>query len=214
MSSQSEHPSLGRRLFVWMVENPFVFYYLRTHFYWGTMKRLRRALDLQPGEWLLDVGCGSGMGAGLTRGTYVGIDTDFTYLRFARRRLRHRPTHTFMAMSALDLGFRNGAFDKAMMLNVVHHLDDAMADRFLGTLARVVRKKVFVLDHDIERDNIVSGWLVKQDRGAYMRPFAALRDLLAHHYEVENAGRFFNIEHTVACVLFTLVPRCCRRKAL
>jgi cyclopropane fatty-acyl-phospholipid synthase-like methyltransferase len=168
---------------------------------------LRRILDMQPGERLLDVGCGSGMGAGLTRGTYVGIDTEMTYLRFARNRLRDQPRYTFMAMSVLDMAFREGSFDKAMMLNVVHHLDDAMADRFLGALASMVRKKVYVLDHDIERDNPVSAWLVRQDRGAHMRPFAALREVLTQHYAVENAERFFNAEHTVSCVVFTLAPR-------
>jgi len=205
--SSEPHSSLGRRFFIRVVENPAVFFYLRTHFYWGTMRRLRRVLDIRPGERLLDVGCGSGMGAGLTRGTYVGVDTDMTYLRFARNRLRASATHTFMAMSALDLAFRDGAFDKAMMLNVVHHLDDDMADRFLGTLARVVRKKVFVLDHDIDRDNAVSGWLVRQDRGGYMRSFEPLRRLLGHHYEIERVDRFFNLEHTVSCVVFTLLPR-------
>jgi len=210
MTSEFPHgasATLVKRVVHRVVQSPAVFYYARTHFYWGTMRRVRRTLDMQPGERLLDVGCGSGMGAGLTRGMYVGVDTDLTYLRFARRRLRQRPTHTFMAMSALDLGFQDGAFDKAMMLNVVHHLDDTMADQFLGKLARVVRKKVFVLDHDIERDNAVSGWLVRQDRGAHMRPYGALRDLLAHHYDVENAQRFFNAEHTVSCAVFTLVPR-------
>jgi ubiquinone/menaquinone biosynthesis C-methylase UbiE len=121
------------------------------------------------------------------------------YLRFSRQRLRTWPTHTFMRMSALDLAFCDGAFDKAMMLNVVHHLDDEMADRFLGKLARVVRQRVYVLDHDIERDNAVSAFLVRQDRGAYMRPFGALTRVLEHHYTVENAERFFNWEHTVSC---------------
>jgi ubiquinone/menaquinone biosynthesis C-methylase UbiE len=210
MAPQSEQgivSALAGRIIHRVVRSPAVFYYARTHFYWGTMKRLRRTIDIQRGERLLDVGCGSGMGAGLTRGMYVGVDTDMTYLRFARARLRHKTTHTFMAMSALDLGFQDAAFDKAMMLYVVHHLDAAMADRFLGHLARVVRKRVYVLDHDIDRDNAVSGWLVRQDRGAYMRPYTELHDLLGHHYEVENVERFFNAERTIACVLFTLAPR-------
>lgn len=206
-SEQGIISALAGRLIHRVVRSPAVFYYARTHFYWGTMKRLRQAIDIQPGERLLDVGCGSGMGACLTCGTYVGVDTDMRYLRFARARLRRSATHTFIAMSALDLGFQDGAFDKAMMLYVVHHLDAATADRFLGHLARVVRKRVFVLDHDIDRDNTVSAWLVRQDRGAYMRPYAELRDLLGRHYEVENAERFFNAERTIACVLFTLVPR-------
>jgi ubiquinone/menaquinone biosynthesis C-methylase UbiE len=207
MSAALPPDTLGRRLFVKIVENPAVFYYMRTHFYWGTMRRLRQTLAIQPGESLLDVGCGAGMGAGLTRGRYVGVDTEMLYLRFSRHRLQTWPTHTFMKMSALDLAFCDRAFDKAMMLNVVHHLDDEMADRFLGKLARVVRDKVYVLDHDIDRDNAVSGFLVRQDRGEYMRPFAALSRLLSRHYTVENAQRFFNWEHTVSCALFTLVPR-------
>lgn len=207
MRQELQPDTLGRRLFVKIVENPAVFYYLRTHFYWGTMRRLRRTLALEPGETLLDVGCGAGMGAGLTRGRYVGVDTEMVYLRFSRQRLQASPTHTFMKMSALELAFCDAAFDKAMMLNVVHHLDDEMADRFLGKLARVVRKNVYVLDHDIDRDNLVSGFLVKQDRGEHMRPFAALTRVLEQHYTVESAERFFNWERTVSCALFTLVPR-------
>jgi ubiquinone/menaquinone biosynthesis C-methylase UbiE len=207
MSRAPQPPSVPRRLFVKVIENPAVFYYLRTHFYWGTMRRLRRTLAMQPGETLLDVGCGAGMGAGLTQGRYVGVDTEMVYLRFSRHRLRRVPTHTFMKMSALELGFCDGAFDKAMMLNVVHHLDDAMADTFLAKLARVVRKKVYVLDHDIDNDNALSGWLVRLDRGAHMRPFKALTHVLERHYTVENAERFFNLEHSVRCVLYTLVPR-------
>jgi len=197
----------GERIFHRIVENPAVFYYARTHFYWGTMGRLRRALDLRPGERLLDIGCGSGMGAGLTRGMYVGIDTEMTYLRFAHARLRDSSRHSFLAMSAVELGFRDGAFDKAMLLNVVHHLDDAMVDRFLGHVTRVVRQRIFILDHDPERDNAVSGWLVKHDRGAHMRKCADLAALLERHCRVETIDRFYNAEHTVACALFTLAPR-------
>lgn len=199
--------TLAGKLIHRIVQSPAVFFYARTHFYWGTMTHLRRALNLQPGERLLDVGCGSGMGAGLTRGTYVGIDTELPYLRFARTRLRGWLTHSFIGMSVLELGFRDEAFDKAMILNVLHHLDEAFIDQFMIQLTRVVRKKVFVLDHDIERDNAVSGWLVKQDRGAYMRPCGELQRILEHHYEVEQCERFYNNERTIAHVLFTLVPR-------
>src|SRR5262249_471774 len=95
-SAQGSLTDLAQRIFIRLVENPAVCYYARTHFYGGTMRRLRSTLDLQPGETLLDVGCGSGMGAGLTQGAYVGIDTHMIYLRFARNRLRDVKTHTFM----------------------------------------------------------------------------------------------------------------------
>jgi ubiquinone/menaquinone biosynthesis C-methylase UbiE len=190
-----------------VVQNSAFFYYARTHFYWGTMRRMRQTLDIQPGERLLDVGCGAGMGAGLTSGTYVGIDNELTYLRFARKRLKHLSTHSFLSMSALELGFADDTFDKAMMLNVVHHLDEEMLDRFFTELSRVVKNRVFVLDHAPERDNLISGWLVSMDRGAYMRESPELRHILERHYHVEKHDVFYNAEHTISHVLFTLVPR-------
>jgi ubiquinone/menaquinone biosynthesis C-methylase UbiE len=210
MKEQSEHGPLSRlteRIIHRVVQNSAFFYYARTHFYWGTMKHMRRALDLQPGERLLDVGCGSGMGAGLTNSTYIGVDNEMTYLRFANGRLRSRPTHSFACMSASQLAFRDGAFDKAMMLNLVHHLDESTLDGFLCELERVVRKKVFILDHAPDHDNAVSGWLLSLDRGEHMRRRAELRAIVERHFEVENEEAFFNLEHTISHVLFTLVPR-------
>jgi ubiquinone/menaquinone biosynthesis C-methylase UbiE len=210
MPNESRHGplnALAERVIHRVVQNSAFFYYARTHFYWGTMKRMRRALDLQPGERLLDIGCGSGMGAGLTTGTYVGVDTEMSYLRFAHARLSARPTHSFACMSAMRLAFGDGAFDKAMMLNLVHHLDETILDGFLQELTRVVRKKVFNLDHAPDLDNAVSGWLLSLDRGANIRPRRELRALLERRYAVESEQTFFNLERTVSCVLFTLVPR-------
>ncbi len=199
--------TLAGRLIHRAVENSAFFFYARTHFYWGTMRRVRAALDLRPGERLLDVGCGSGMGAGLTKGTYVGMDNEMKYLRFARHRLRNRPTHSFVKMSAFQLGFFDVAFDKAVMLAVAHHLEDEVLDRFLEQLTRVVRKKMVILDFAPDRDNAVSAWLLSHDRGEHIRQRPDLRRILERHYEVEREEVFFNLEHTISQVLFTLVPR-------
>ncbi len=210
MQGESSHgplSSLTERVIHRVVQNSAFFYYARTHFYWGTMKHMRRALDLQPGERLLDVGCGSGMGAGLTSGTYIGVDNEMTYLRFAHGRLRSKPTHSFVRMSADRLAFADGAFDKAMMLNLVHHLDESTLDSFLRELNRVVRKKVFILDHAPDHDNAVSGWLLSLDRGEHIRRRGELRAILERHYDVANEEAFFNLEHTISHILFTLVPR-------
>jgi ubiquinone/menaquinone biosynthesis C-methylase UbiE len=205
--NQGPLSSLTERIIHRVVQNSAFFYYARTHFYWGTMKHMRRALDLQPGERLLDVGCGSGMGAGLTKGTYVGVDNEMSYLRFAHGRLRDTPTHSFACMSASRLAFADATFDKAMMLNLVHHLPESALDDFLSELIRVVRKKVFTLDHAPDHDNAVSGWLLSLDRGEHVRRRGELRAILERHYDVANEEAFFNLEHTISHVLFTLVPK-------
>jgi ubiquinone/menaquinone biosynthesis C-methylase UbiE len=210
MANESGHGPLGslaERVIHRIASNSAFFFYARAPFYWGAMKRVRRALDLQPGERLLDVGCGSGMGAGLTKGMYVGVDTEMAYLRFAHGRLRGRSTHSFTRMSAAELAFGDAVFDKAMMLYLCHHLDEETLDRFLQELGRVVRGKVFVLELSPDHDNAVSGWFQRLDRGAHIRRQADLRALLQRRYDIEREEAFFNLEHTVSCVLFTLVPQ-------
>src|SRR5512143_3442451 len=106
-----------------LFSQPALFHYLRRPIYLGTLPRLSAALALAPQESLLDVGCGTGTCAALTNGgRYVGIDTSLSYLRYCRRRLAGG-RFEFLAMSAFESAFADRAFDKAIVINVVHHLD-------------------------------------------------------------------------------------------
>ena len=182
-----------------------VFHYARLPAYWGTMSRLARALDVQSGERILDVGCGTGIGTALASGGYVGIDTDLPYLHFARRWVGTAGC-AFLKMSAADLGFRTRSFDKAVLINVVHHLEDALLDRFLLELTRVVRSSVVVLDAAPDTANRVSRFFLAHDRGDHLRPRRTLRALLERHYRVANEEVFHNRLRYVSQVMFTLQP--------
>lgn len=205
-SGSTGAPALGARLVHFLAERRPVFHYCRLPVYWGTMRRLSQALDLQAGERLLDVGCGTGVGARLARGMYVGLDTDFDSLRFARA---HAPqaSCSFVHMSALSLGFAGSAFDKAVLMNMVHHLDENILDRLLDQLRGVVRERVFVLDVAPDAANTLSRYFLGHDRGDHIRERPELRALLQRYFEVVNEEVFHNFLRTIPQVLFTLAPR-------
>jgi SAM-dependent methyltransferase len=183
-----------------------LFHYARVPTYFGTARRIEEALATAPGERVLDVGCGTGMFARSTHGTYVGIDTCAAYLQFGRRRARRRPSF-FVSMSVTGLGFGDGTFDKALVANLIHHLDDDAADRVLRELTRVVTRKVIVLEAAPEIATPLERFLLAHDRGDYIRDREQLRALLSRHHRVEGEDAFHNSIRTVPQVLFSLVPK-------
>ncbi len=183
-----------------------VFHYTRVPVYWGTMGRLTRVLDVQPGERILDVGCGTGIGSRLVRQRYVGIDVEIPYLHYARQQAANSDC-AFASMSAAALGFHAQTFDKALLINVAHHLDDALLDSFLVEVARVVRRSVVVLDAAPDTANRVSRFILAHDRGQHVRPRRELRSLLERRYHVTHEEVFHNTLRIASQVLFALAPK-------
>jgi ubiquinone/menaquinone biosynthesis C-methylase UbiE len=103
---------------------------------------------------VLDVGCGTGAASvafqELTGATVWGVDRSAEMLRYAREKSR---AVNFVRADAHRLPFRDGKFDFAYSVLVIHHLEDVGA--FLRELYRVMRAgKVAILtcSHDwIER---------------------------------------------------------------
>ena len=182
------------------------FHYTRIPVYWGTMGRLARVLDAQPGERILDVGCGTGVGTRLLRQGYVGIDVEIPYLHYARRQATGSDC-AFASMSAAALGFHARSFDKALLINVAHHLDDVLLDEFLVEVARVVRRSVVVLDAAPDTANRVSRFILAHDRGKHVRPRRELRTLLERRYDVTHEEVFHNTLRIASQVLFALAPK-------
>ena len=89
-------------------------------------------LDVQPGQWVLDAGCGEGrhcFGC-LERGAHVvGLDLDFGSLRDASKRLRGRGqelsrTAEMVQGNAFALPFPDARFDRVICSEVMEHVHD------------------------------------------------------------------------------------------
>jgi ubiquinone/menaquinone biosynthesis C-methylase UbiE len=129
----------------------------------GSEGRLNRnvlaALDLQPGQQVLDVGCGTGS---LTRmiATHpsgqpglevIGIDAAARMIDVAKKRARHTPNVTFDIVMAESLPYAPHSFDRAVSSLFFHHVDHAAKLASINEMARVLKPggKALVLDVDI-----------------------------------------------------------------
>lgn len=108
--------------------------------------RLRYALqiaDLQPGQRVLDIGCGRGevtWRCASRRGVAHGLDFSWAALQISRQlALRAKQQGLQMELeqaSAYHLPFANDSFDTALMLDIAEHL---FAEELLATLIEIHR---------------------------------------------------------------------------
>ncbi len=166
---------------------------------------IRTALAATPDERVLDFGCGCGGFSKAVPGDYLGIDLDPDYIAFARWRWGS-PRRQFATLRLEELDPRE-PFDKAIMVNCLHHLSDAAANDVLGRLAVLVRRRLVVMDLDPEASNRFQSFLIAHDRGRFVRPPHVQRALLERHFRVVGQSGFRYVTGTAVQVVFTCEPR-------
>lgn len=107
-------------------------------------------IDALAGKRVADLGCGSGRWAWFLRERCDLVVVDFSDAIFvARENLRDAPRTIFVLADVLDLPFRDGAFDFAYCLGVLHHLPfDALAAT--RRLARVAPRLLVYLYYALD----------------------------------------------------------------
>ncbi len=155
-------------------------------------------LDPQPGEHILDCGCGMGFYlqalCALEKGAYCGIDGDIRALGFAREALDGLGV-ALSRGNILRLPYRDAAFDKVLFSEVLEHLPDdreglAEIRRVLrpgGTLALTVPQRAYPFLYD-PINRVAEGLFRRPIRTG---PFAGI---WANHY------RLYRPEEVVARV--------------
>lgn len=104
---------------------------------------LTTLLEVQPGERILDIGCGEGNHLLLFRGLgfdVVGMDASPYMIRRAKERLGVQAA--LKVGEAEDLPFDDNEFDLALFVNTLEFLDDPV--NALREAGRVARRAVFI----------------------------------------------------------------------
>lgn len=121
------------------------------------------ALNLQPGERILDIGCGTGtldllLCKRAPQTAVIGLDIDPAVLAIAHRKAIHRGTLLPLAQASADsLPYADNSFDQVVSSLVLHHLTTPQKSWMLAEAYRVLRpgSRLSILDFGPPR----AGWL-------------------------------------------------------
>src|SRR5438132_4273234 len=142
----------------------------------GQRRAILQALDLRPGERVLDVGSGPGfLAADMAvavgaSGRVRGVDISETMVAISQRRCADLPHVEFQIGDATRLPFPDGGFDVAVSTQVYEYLSDGDVTTALAELHRVLRLGGRVLILDTDGDSLV--WH-STDRARMARVLAA-----------------------------------------
>lgn len=142
---------------------------------------LRSEIRLNPGEKILDVGCGTGRYAKIFSGNqYFGVDNNPQYIEYAKS----KNGGIFGVMDAAKLNFPDESFDYVISIQVFHHLSDEEVRKTVKEMQRVLKGdgKIYITDAVTPSvTNFVGYSLFKLDRGKHTRKLSELNKLLAKH---------------------------------
>jgi len=161
-------------------------------------------LDPQPGQRLIDIGCGTGhiLGA-LPEGVrYDGFDIDRTYIDFANRHFGRRAKFHCRLFDR-DAASEFGPADIVMMNGVLHHMDDDSARVTISAIETVLKigGTLFTLDPVyVPGQSAIVKWFLDNDRGKFVRSEAPYRALLSGSFsrcELHLYHHLFRIPYDV-----------------
>jgi phosphatidylethanolamine/phosphatidyl-N-methylethanolamine N-methyltransferase len=130
-------------------------------FFFPRIEHAIKAMDIRPGDRVLDVGVGTGLSL-LLFPSYcrvVGIDLSGEMLKKARKKVKVNGLDNveLMEMDAMNVDFKDDSFDKVFISHVVSVVPDPY--KVMGEVRRVCKRggRVVVVNHFKSRNKMMAG---------------------------------------------------------
>ena len=173
---------------------------------------IREYVEPRAGETILDVGCGTGASLAFLPkpNRYTGVDIDEAYI--ARARAQHGHEGSFFAADAtVSIPQFAGPFDRVFAFGVLHHLSDHQVAGLIGNLATWLKPGGSFTSIDpcfISPQNAIAGFLIRHDRGQFVRTPEALNGLFAGSFagDAEVVTDMLRVPYSQVILRLTLLP--------
>lgn len=166
----------------------------------GRLRRrlVDRVLDLRSGMRVLDVGCGTAdLLANLPPGVvYSGFDINDEYIRSARDRFGTRGRFMVGSAPEIPAELADQAYDRVLVIALLHHLSDEAATRLLVALLGVLAPGGFLVTVDptlTDGQSWVARGIIGLDRGRMVRRPDGYRALLSGAFQVVSGEVFHDL---------------------
>ncbi len=181
--------NLIHRIIYALSQNPKIFIFLRKvleNNFKGEKKVLAENFVCAPGEKVLDIGCGTGeFSVFFNPDDYIGVDIEKKYIEYAQNNYKGK----FLVVDANRLPFVDGAFQKVVIVGVLHHLDDKTSGRVLDEAKRVLAPNgEFLLMEDVERpsNSFLTRLIHRLDNGRFIRTKYGYEKVIGGRFKIEK----------------------------
>jgi ubiquinone/menaquinone biosynthesis C-methylase UbiE len=177
-----------------LFSNPILLNFVRAIFEGNyTVSRKIISNELDKNKKTLDIGCGTGEHSILFDSKqYNGIDISKKYVYNAKK--RHKSN--FFVMDAQNIRFPDNSFDNILILGILHHVNDEIADNILKEAKRLSKSntKILIME-DIpvtSKINIIGKLMHYLDTGRYIRKIGAYEKIISKQFNIKKQFKIIN----------------------
>lgn len=164
-------------------------------------------LNAKKSDTVLDFGCGTGAYSQIVTGKYLGVDIDESLISYARIKYGSvRKIFLTGTLKDLSVTKKVQKIDKAIVVNVLHHLNDNQVHENLSFLRKLIKKYLVIVDMDKAESNLWQKFLHLFDDGHFIRSREEFKKLIEQHFVIKKSFIYFPPTRSIRLCLFKCYP--------